>query len=73
MRSNREQEAREERDRLRREGLLPPELEPSGPEWGDRGGHGGKGSFDSGDPYTTNVYVGNVGPGEWHVGGMTRV
>ena len=45
----REQEAREERQRLRRE---------QGAELEDDGA----GSFDDGDPYTTNLYVGNLAP-----------
>lgn len=48
-RSTREQEAREERQRIRRE---------QGPGWEDEK----DGSFDDGDPYTTNLYVGNLAP-----------
>ena len=47
--SLREQEAREERQRIRRE---------QGPGWEDEK----DGSFDDGDPYTTNLYVGNLAP-----------
>lgn len=47
----REQEAREERQRLRRE---------RGEAY-DPAEEGG-GSFDEGDPFTTNLYVGNLAP-----------
>eukprot|EP00878_Enallax_costatus_P008741 GHUV01009136.1.p1 GENE.GHUV01009136.1~~GHUV01009136.1.p1 ORF type:complete len:411 (+),score=80.68 GHUV01009136.1:1630-2862(+) len=73
----REQEEREERDRLRREGKpLPPELMRSGSSASgdgydrdrdyydrdrDRGGRGFH-SYDDGDPYSTNLYVGNIHP-----------
>ncbi|KAF6245152.1 hypothetical protein COO60DRAFT_1467710, partial [Scenedesmus sp. NREL 46B-D3] len=71
----REQEDREERDRLRREGKpLPPELARSNSDEyagerggkGERGGFGGMfgppGSHDDSDPFTTNLYVGNIHP-----------
>jgi hypothetical protein len=75
----REQEEREERDRLRREGKpLPPELARSSSDdyhnggdrgsrgdRGDRGGFGGMwppGSHDDSDPFSTNLYVGNIHP-----------
>ena len=45
----REQEAREERQRMRR-------------EYGVTYEDDGLGSFDDGDPYTTNLYVGNLAP-----------
>ena len=45
----REQEAREERQRMRR-------------EYGVTYEDDGMGSFDDGDPYTTNLYVGNLAP-----------
>lgn len=53
----REQQEREEREALRKAGLLPPE-----PDYGDDHHHG-RGSFDNGDPFTTNVYCGNLSPG----------
>lgn len=72
---DREQEDREERDRLRREGKpLPPELARSNSDEyagerggrGERGGFGGMfgppGSHDDSDPFTTNLYVGNIHP-----------
>jgi hypothetical protein len=72
----REQEEREERDRLRREGKpLPPELTRNSSDdyrsADDRGGRGGRGDFgmfgppgshDDSDPFTTNLYVGNIHP-----------
>jgi hypothetical protein len=76
----REQEEREERDRLRREGKpLPPELARSSSDdyhnGGDRGGRGDRGdrgggfgggwppgSHDDSDPFSTNLYVGNIHP-----------
>ena len=45
----REQEAREERQRMRR-------------EYGVTFADDELGSFDDGDPYTTNLYVGNLAP-----------
>lgn len=45
----REQEAREERQRMRR-------------EYGVTYADDDLGSFDDGDPYTTNLYVGNLAP-----------
>lgn len=45
----REQEAREERQRMRR-------------EYGVTYADDELGSFDDGDPYTTNLYVGNLAP-----------
>ena len=47
----REQEAREERQRLRRERGV--DYDPA---------EDGAGSFDEGDPFTTNLYVGNLAP-----------
>lgn len=47
----REQKAREERQRMRRERGL--EYDPA---------EDGGGSFDEGDPSTTNLYVGNLAP-----------
>ena len=47
----REQEAREERQRMRRERGV--EYDPA---------EDGGGSFDEGDPSTTNLYVGNLAP-----------
>ncbi len=47
----REQEAREERQRLRRE--RGEAYDPA---------EDGGGSFDEGDPFTTNLYVGNLAP-----------
>ncbi|KAF8062719.1 RRC1 [Scenedesmus sp. PABB004] len=60
----REQEEREERERLRREGKpVPPERPDPHGGGGDRGGWGGGGgSYDDSDPYTTNLYVGNIHP-----------
>ena len=48
---SRDQEAREERQRLRRERGGVPDPDD------------GLGSFDDGDPCTTNLYVGNLAPG----------
>ena len=45
----RDQEAREERQRMRR-------------DYGVTYEDDGLGSFDDGDPYTTNLYVGNLAP-----------
>jgi len=45
----RDQEAREERQRMRR-------------DYGVSYEDDGMGSFDDGDPYTTNLYVGNLAP-----------
>lgn len=48
----RDQEAREERQRLRKEKGSGFDLLPED----------GLGSFDDGDPFTTNLYVGNLAP-----------
>lgn len=52
----REQEAKEERLKLLREGHI------SISELPKEDNLGGKGSFDDGDPFTTNLYLGNVAP-----------
>lgn len=50
---HRDQEAREERQRLRKE---------RGSGFTDLLPDDGLGSFDDGDPFTTNLYVGNLAP-----------
>lgn len=78
------QEERKERHSAREKGILPldaPELAPAPPrptadpldlfkveEYKDTTG---KGSFDTGDPLSTNIYVGNINPkvGLLHRGG----
>ncbi len=89
MNPRREQEAREDRARLFKEGkitahdmppeelvamgITPPPPQRGGPGGAPGGGGGGPGgggpgvgafagSLDEGDPYTTNLYVGNLAP-----------
>jgi hypothetical protein len=61
--SRREQQEREERDRLRKLGLLPPEQER-------REDDHYRGVHDAGDPNSTNVYVGNLSQGGWALVGL---
>ena len=55
----REQEARDERMKLLRDGQITVDDLPREDAFGAtmRGG-----SFDDGDPYTTNLYLGNIAP-----------
>ena len=55
----REQEARDERMKLLKEGQITVDDLPREDAFGAtmRGG-----SFDDGDPYTTNLYLGNIAP-----------
>jgi hypothetical protein len=54
----------EERETRKEQGLPPPREEGPGGE---------RGSFDSGDPYTTNLFVGNVAPDvDEQVGGWVQ-
>jgi U2-associated protein SR140 len=53
----REQEARDERMKQLREGTITVDDLSRDDGLGGRGG-----SFDEGDPYTTNIYLGNIAP-----------